>query len=156
MKGIKNLNDKVLRFVGVLARSISSSGDIKYREFNMQKGQHMFLTRICENPEINFVDLSNLLKVDKTTATKAVRKLIEIGYVDKKQDGYDKRGYKLTATKRGHEIYDLLINEENRQIEICFKGFSEEEKQAVTKLLERMSVNIEEYWIEAKNKIFKE
>lgn len=156
MKGIKNLDDKVLRFVGVLARSISSSGDIKYREFNMQKGQHMFLTRICENPEINFVDLSNLLKVDKTTATKAVRKLIEIGYVDKKQDGYDKRGYKLTATKRGHEIYDLLINEENRQIEICFKGFSEEEKQAVTKLIKRMSVNIEEYWIEAKNKIFKE
>jgi len=147
---IKKLNDRVLRFVGVISRSISSSGDIKYREFNMQKGQHMFLTRICENPEISFVELSNLLKVDKTTATKAVKKLIEIGYVDKKQDGYDKRGYKLTASKRGYEIYDLLIEEENRQIEICFKDFNKEEKEAVTKLLERMSENIEEYWIEAK------
>lgn len=150
MKGIKNLDDKVLRFVGILARSISSSGDIKYREFNIQKGQHMFLTRICENSEINFVDLSNMLKVDKTTTTKAVNKLVEIGYVNKQQDDNDKRGYKLTATKKGLEIYDLLIEEENRQIQICFKSFSEEEKQVVTKLLKRMSENIEEYWIEAK------
>lgn len=150
MKGIKNLDDKVLRFVGILARSISSSGDIKYREFNIQKGQHMFLTRICENSEINFVDLSNMLKVDKTTTTKAVNKLVEIGYVNKQQDDNDKRGYKLTATKKGLEIYNLLIEEENRQIQICFKSFSEEEKQAVTKLLKRMSENIEEYWVEAK------
>lgn len=156
MKFIKRLENRVLRFVGVLSRSISSRGDIKYKEFNMQKGQHMFLTRICENPEINFIDLSNLLKVDKTTATKAVKKLIEIGYVNKEQDGSDKRGCKLTATKKGLEIYNLLIEEENRQIKICFKDFSEEEKQMANKLLNRMSKNIEEYWIEAKNKVLKE
>lgn len=150
MKRIKELEDKVLRFIGVLARTIGSRGEIKYREFNMQKGQYLFLTRICENPEINFIDLSNMLKVDKTTTTKAVKKLVEIGYVNKVQDGTDKRGYKLTATKRGLEIYKFLIEEENRQINICFKDFSEEEKAMATRLLKKMSENIEEYWLEVK------
>ena len=34
----------------------------------------MFLTRVCENPGINFVDLSNMIKVDKTKTTKVVKK----------------------------------------------------------------------------------
>ena len=110
----------------------------------------MFLTRICENPGINFVDLSNMLKVDKTTTTKAVKKLIEIGYLNKEQDESDKREYNLTPTKKTLEIYEFLIEEENKQIEICFKGFSEEEKQMANKLIKRMSENIEEYWLDEK------
>lgn len=152
MQIIKKLECKILRFVGALSRSISSRGDIKYKQFDIQKGQHMFLTRICEKPGINFVDLSNLLKVDKTTTTKAVKKLIEIGYLNKEQDESDKREYKLTPTKKALEIYEFLIEEENKQIEICFKDFSEEEKQMATKLIKRMSENIEEYWFDIKNK----
>lgn len=56
---------KVLRFVGALYRSINSKADSKYKQFNLQKGQYMFITRVCENPGINFMDLSNMLKVDK-------------------------------------------------------------------------------------------
>lgn len=111
----------------------------------------MFLTRICENPGINFVDLSNMLKVDKTTTTKAVKKLVEIGYLYKEQDENDKREYKLTPTKKALEIYEFLIEEENKQIKMCFKGFSEEEKQIANKLIKRMSDNMEEYWLDMKN-----
>lgn len=32
-----------------------------------------------------------MLKVDKTTTTKAVQKLIELGYINKEQDESDKR-----------------------------------------------------------------
>lgn len=150
MKIIKVLENRVLRFVGILARTISSRADIKYREFNLQKGQYLFLTRICENPKINFIDLSNMLKVDKTTTTKAVKKLVEVGYVKKEQDKADKREYKLTATKKGLEIYNLLIEEESKQVETCFKDFTDEEKQMVTRLLKKMGDNMEDYWFESK------
>ena len=149
---MKELECKVLRFVGSLSRSINSKADIKYKQFNLQKGQYMFLTRVCENPGINFVNLSNILKVDKTTTTKAVKKLIDIGYLDKQQDTRDKREYKLTPTKKALEIYEFIIEEESKQLKICFKDFSEEEKQMATKLIKRMSENIEEYWLDIKNK----
>lgn len=143
---------KVLRFVGALYRAINSKADSKYKQFNLQKGQYMFITRVCENPGINFMDLSNMLKVDKTTTTKAVKKLIDIGYLDKQQDENDKREYKLTPTKKALEVYEFIIHEESKQSEISFRGFTEEEKQMATTLIKRMSENIEEYWLDIKNK----
>lgn len=108
------------------------------------------MTRICENPGINLVELSNMLKVDKATTTKAIQKLIKAGYVDKKQDKFDKRGYNLTPTNKSLEVYELIIEEENRSIEICFDNFTDEEKQVVTKLLEKMSKNVENEWFKVK------
>lgn len=148
---MRELEFKVLRFVGTLSRAINSKADYKYKKFDLQKGQYMFITRVCENPGINFVNLSNMLKVDQATTTKAVRKLIDIGYLNKEQDENDKRGYKLTPTTKALEVYEFIIEEESKQLEISFKGFSEEEKQMATRLIERMSENIEDYWIDGRS-----
>ncbi len=93
-----------------------------------------------------------MLKVDKTTTTKAVKKLIEIGYINKEQDENYRRGYKLTPTEKALEIYEKIMEEESKQLEISFQGFSEEEKKLATELVERMSKNIEDYWLEVKSK----
>lgn len=143
---MKELDCRVLRFMGTIYRATNSKADYKYKQFDLQKGQYMFLTRICENPGINFVDLSNMLKVDKTTTTKAVHKLIDIGYLNKEQDEKDKREYRLNPTKKGLEVYTFILEEEKKQLKISFKGFSEEEKKVATELIKRMSENIEEYW----------
>ena len=141
---MKELDYKILRYVGSLSREINSISDIKYKEFNLQKGQYLFITRICENPGINLIDLSNLLKVDKTTTTKAIKKLIEIGYINKEQDKNYRRGYKLTPTEKALKIYDKIMEEEFKQLGISFQGFSEEEKKLATDLIEKMSKNIED------------
>lgn len=116
----------------------------------MQKGQFIFLTRVCENKGINFRELSRILAVDKSTTTKAVKKLIEAGYLNKEQDEKDKREYKLYPTEKGLEVYELIIDEENRNIEICMKGLSEKEREIVGNLLEKMSENAAMEWVKIK------
>jgi len=150
---MKKLKYKVLRYTGTLSRAINSKADVVYKQFNLQKGQYMFLTRVCENPGINFINLSNMLKVDKTTTTKAVKKLIDIGYLEKQNDEIDKRKFKLMPTEKALKIYEFIIAEEKKQLEISFRDFTEEEKEMATSLIKRMSENIEEYWLDAKNKI---
>jgi DNA-binding MarR family transcriptional regulator len=98
------------------------------------------------------MELSSVLKVDKTTTTKAVKKLIDASYVYKELDKQDKRGYNIMPTNKALKIYDLIIEEENRNIEVCFKGFSEEEKEIAIALIEKMSKNIEEDWVKIKNR----
>lgn len=149
---MEKLDYKVLRYIGTLSRAINSTADTKYKEFNLKKGQYLFITRICENPGINFIDLSNMLKVDKTTTTKAVKKLIEIGYINKEQDTNYRKGYKLTPTEKALEIYKKIMKEEAKQLEISFQGFSEEQKKLATDLVKKMSENIEDYWLEVKSK----
>ncbi len=134
----------------MLARCINSISDIKFKELNLQKGQFIFLTRVCENPGINQIDLSNLLKVDKTTTTKVIQKLIETDYISKKRDDIDKRMWRLYPEKKGLEIYTFVIQEENRNIEICFDNFTEEEKQLAYQLVKKMRKNIENDWKEIK------
>lgn len=149
---MEKLTNDILREIGSLSRAIHSISDIKYKQLKLQKGQFTFLTRICENPGINFIDLSNMLKVDKTTTTKAVQKLIKIGYVDKVQDETDKRGYNLFPTQKSIEVYDLIIKEENRNIEVCLDKFTESEKMVINQLVKRMSKNIETDWKNKKSK----
>jgi DNA-binding MarR family transcriptional regulator len=130
----------------MLSRCIHSISDIKFKELNLQKGQFIFLTRVCENPGINQIDLSNLLKVDKTTTTKVIQKLIEVGYISKKRDDVDKRMCRLYPEEKSLDIYTLIIQEENRNIEICFNNFTEEEKELAYQLVKKMGENIENEW----------
>ena len=135
----------------MLARCIQSISDIKYREINLQRGQFTFLTRICECPGTNLIELSNILKVDKATTTKVVQKLMKENYVLRERNDADKRGWHLFPSIKAQEIYQYIIEEENRNIEVCFTGFSIEEKDNVYQLLKRMRENIEQDWKKLKN-----
>jgi DNA-binding MarR family transcriptional regulator len=148
---ITELKNKILREVGALSRTINTLNDNKYKKFNIQKGQYIFLTRICENPGINLIQLTSILKVDKTTTTKATQKLIKEDYITKKINTYDKRISMLYPTEKALEIYNVIINEENRSIDICFKDFSENEKILAYQLVKKMQENIESGWYDLKH-----
>ena len=148
---MEDLKSNILREIGALSRCINSLNDVKFKEISLQKGQFTFLTRICENEGINLIDLSNLLKVDKTTTTKAIQKLIEAGYILKKRDDVDKRIWRLYPQDRAKEIYNFIIEEENRSIDTCLNCFTLEEKELVNKLIAKMRENIESHWKDIKN-----
>lgn len=147
---MKQLDNKILREIGTLSRSIHSICDIKFKKLKLQKGQYIYLTRICENPGINFIDLTMLLKIDKTSTTKAIQKLETEGYIERKTDINDKRVIRLYPTEKGLESYAYIIDEENKNIAICLKDFSEDEKNIVTQLIIKMSKNIESEWKSSK------
>lgn len=132
--------------MGTLARCVQSISDIKFRELNLQRGQFIFLTRICEYPGINFMELSNMLKVDKATTTKAVQKLMTEEYIVRKRDLNDKRMWHLFPSAKAEEVYNYIIQEENRRIVSCLADFSDEEKKMAEHLIKRMGQNIEQDW----------
>ena len=148
---MKNLDNHLLRDIGTLSRAIHYMSDVENKKYGLQKGQFIFLTRICENPNINFIELSNMLKVDKTTTTKAVNKLIDLNYVKKETDKQDRRAYNLIATEEGKKLYDEIIKQENKQIEICLKGFSDDEKELVLNFVNRISTNVGLEWMKVKS-----
>ncbi|MCM1989466.1 MarR family winged helix-turn-helix transcriptional regulator [Oceanirhabdus seepicola] len=136
----------ILREIGMVARCVNSISDIEFREISLEKGQYLFLVRICENPGINQERLSNMLKVDKTTTAKAVKKLILKGYIIKEQSEKDKRSFKLYPNEKAKEIYEFLRKEEDYTTKNALKDFSDEEKEIAYKLLNKMRLNIEKDW----------
>jgi len=136
----------ILREIGMIARCVNSISDIEFREIGLEKGQYQFLVRICENPGINQERLSNMLKVDKTTTAKAVKKLILKDYILKEQSKKDKRAFKLYPNEKAKEVYKFLRKEEDYTTENALKDFSVKEKELAYKLLNRMRLNIEKDW----------
>lgn len=136
----------ILREIGKIARCLQTISDVEFREIGLEKGQYLFLVRICENPGINQETLSNLLNVDRTTTAKAVKKLVEKDYVIKKHNESDKRAFELYPSQKARQIHSVLKNEEQLSTENSLKGFNEEEIELLLDLLERMRRNIEKDW----------
>lgn len=137
--------------MGALARTIHAVVEIKFKELGLQKGQFLYLIRIHEHPGINLMQLSTMLKVDKTTTTKAVQKLMDKEFITKEKDPNDKRSYNIYPTSKSVDIYNEIIAEENRNIDICFRGFDGIQKESVYELVRKMRKNIESDWYEIKN-----
>lgn len=144
------LEDVVLREIGALTRTIHAIIEIKFKTLNLQKGQSIYLTRICENPGLSMKELSQLLMVDKTTTSKVVHKLITEELVSKTQDAHDKRAYNLFPTEKAKQAYGVIIEEENRLTAQCYSGFNSNEQKAVLALIQKMRQNIEDDWFELK------
>ena len=59
----------------MIARALDSISNIEFKEYELTKGQYLYLVRICENPGIIMEKLIDLIKVDRATAARAIKKL---------------------------------------------------------------------------------
>ena len=82
---------EILREIGMIARALDSISNIEFKEYDLTKGQYLYLVRICENPGIIQEKVAELIKVDRTTAARAVKKLEVNGFIEKKEDAYNKK-----------------------------------------------------------------
>jgi DNA-binding MarR family transcriptional regulator len=82
---------EILREIGMIARALDSISNIEFKEFDLTKGQYLYLVRICENPGIIQEKLAEMIKVDRTTAARAIKKLEIQGLIEKKNDEENKK-----------------------------------------------------------------
>ena len=139
------LHSYILSYIGKIARITAYVSDIRFKQYHLQKGQHIFVVRVCEHPGLNLAELTQMLNVDKSTTTKAIQKLETAGYITKQHPPDNKKSISLFPTQKALDVYDKIIGEENVRIDYCFQGFTEEEKQQALNYLERMAQNVEDY-----------
>lgn len=137
---------QILREVGMITRCFESISNIEFKELNLSKGQYIYLVRICENPGIIQERVAEMLKVDRTTASRSIKKLVSDGFVKKQSDDHNKKILKLYPTEKGENIYLFLRKEEEYSCEIALNKFSQKEKEIILKLLQKIRKNIEPDW----------
>ena len=141
---------EVLREIGMIARCLSTISDIEFKDINLAKSQYLYLVRVYENPGIIQEKLAFLLKVDRTTTSKAIKKLIEMGYIEKTKSEENKKEFKLFCTKKTEGIYSFLKKEEEYTSSMSLKELSQKDKNHLLSMLSLMRKNIEEEWLELK------
>ncbi|MDD9148826.1 MarR family winged helix-turn-helix transcriptional regulator [Sporolactobacillus sp. CQH2019] len=137
---------EILREIGMIARALDSISNIEFKEYDLTKGQYLYLVRICENPGIIQEKLAGMIKVDRTTAAHAVKKLELNDFIEKKDDKHNKKIKKLFATEKGQKIYPFIKRENDYSNLVALAGFSEKEAEAISNLLQRVRKNVEKDW----------
>ena len=99
---------EILRDIGMIARALDSISNIEFKEVDLARGQYLYLVRICENPGIIQEKLAEMIKVDRTTTARAIKKLESNGMIERLEDKENKKIKKLYPTKKGAEIYPFI------------------------------------------------
>ncbi|WDF02280.1 MULTISPECIES: MarR family winged helix-turn-helix transcriptional regulator [Shouchella] len=141
---------EILREIGTIARALDSISNIEFKEIDLTKGQYLYLIRIYEHPGSIQEKIAEMLKVDRTTAARAITKLENQGFIYKQEDPSNRKIKKLFPTKRGKEVYQFLLRENNHSEAVALKGLSSTEVETLFNLLQTVRKNIDVDWNEVK------
>ena len=137
---------EILREIGMIARALDSISNIEFKELDLTKGQYLYLVRICENPGIIQEQLLELIKVDRSTATRALQKLELNDFIEKKNDPDNKKIKRLFPTEKGKEAFPFIKRENDYSNRVALEGFTKQEAKLAASLLQRIRKNVEKDW----------
>ena len=136
----------ILREVGMIDRALDSIANIEFKKVDLARGQYLYLVRIYEHPGIISEQLSNLIKVDRTTIARAVKKLEINGLIERRHDPDNKKIKHLYVTEKGKQVYPFIIRENEHSNSVALDGFTVAEAQQFHDFLVRARQNIDGDW----------
>ncbi|HIW72184.1 MAG TPA: MarR family transcriptional regulator [Candidatus Levilactobacillus faecigallinarum] len=138
--------DHVLREIGMIARALDSISNVEFQQYDLTKGQYLYLVRICEHPGIIQEQLSRLVMVDRTTVIRAVQRLVDHQFVEKRPDTENKKIRRLYPTEKARLIYQRIVAEEAYSDRTALTGMTPAEIQQLNTLLYKARLNVTADW----------
>ena len=135
------MNESLGKWVSIIHRYGRSFIDKEFVEFDIKGGYLQFIHALYRHDGLSQDELSEALSMDKTTTARAIKELVELGYVTKEHDSQDKRFYRLSLTTKGKDVVPKLERTLKRWTEVLGTGFTESESQLALDLLKKMAEN---------------
>ncbi|RRG11091.1 MAG: MarR family transcriptional regulator [Lactobacillus sp.] len=139
-------DENVLRSIGVIARALDSIANIEFKQFDLTRGQYLYLVRVCEHPGIIQERLIEMIKVDRTSASRVIQKLEKNGFIMRQADAVNKKIKHIFPTDKGQRIYPQIKRENDYSTTVALQGLSSAQIKTVTQLLTKMSANVSADW----------
>jgi DNA-binding MarR family transcriptional regulator len=131
-------NTELFRLMGSLSRQSTTDINQKVTQYGLDNNLFLYLMRIVENEGISQVDLVNKVRVDKTTLSRALKKLENKGFIIKTTNPANKKFNQLFSTDEAKDIYKTLYSLEQDYIARALAKLDAAEKIALGKLLTKI------------------
>lgn len=117
----------LFRQMGIISRQAMMNMNHEASQYNLDNNLFLILIRIVEHEGLNQSQLSHMVKIDKTTLSRSLRKLEEKGFITKKVNSKNKKFKELFPTTKALPIYDQLIGFETIYIQSVMKNLTSSE-----------------------------
>ncbi|MDU4860552.1 MAG: MarR family transcriptional regulator [Terrisporobacter othiniensis] len=138
----KNNCDNIGKYISQIYRKGRIFISKGLEEHNIGQGQFMYLLELYIEDGRNQEELAEVLKIDKGTTARAIKKLEENGFVRRQKDENDKRSNRVYLTEEGKGVKNDIFFILNQWDEKMSEQLNKEERELMIKLLKRVCSNI--------------
>ncbi|MFD1485204.1 MarR family winged helix-turn-helix transcriptional regulator [Lacticaseibacillus baoqingensis] len=95
--------------INKLKKRLDSANEVLLKQYGLSKLHLLYLMALLEHNEgMTLKELSDFLGFDKANTSRAISKLIDKKYVQKRSQGELEFKYKVELTSQGHEVASLI------------------------------------------------
>lgn len=131
----------VNRYKSEINKDFRKYAESVLKEYGFTVANLKYLFIIERNQGINLNEIATELNIDKAMVTRGIKKLVDLGYVNKNQDENDTRAYKLTLSDNGNQILNSLRGIFKEWFDKVTHDFSDEERTIYIKLMKKVYEN---------------
>jgi DNA-binding MarR family transcriptional regulator len=129
---------KVYRLLGSIARTSITAMNQYAKPFELDNNLFLYLTRIVEHEGLTQSELVQYVRIDKTTASRALKKLEAQGFIKKVCNPENKKFNQLFSTEKGQTAYNQLYHLENDYVRQALSALSPTDQLVLQQLLEKI------------------
>ncbi len=115
---------------------------LPFRKLGISPGEFSLLTIVQANPEIRQTDLIRIYRLDKSTMSVAVNRLVERGLISRKKLPKDRRFHGLTLTRAGRQLLTTATGVVEEQEKRMASALSSDEWEIAISALRRIAVHL--------------
>ncbi|MBR1911566.1 MAG: winged helix-turn-helix transcriptional regulator [Treponema sp.] len=105
-------------------------------------GHILFL--LSKSKTMSMSDIATSINRNKSTTTVLIRKLKEEGLIKEESSKEDARSKIISLTAKGRKYNELTSGISQDLLSVCYKNFSEKQKDTLLELLAKLNENIED------------
>jgi DNA-binding MarR family transcriptional regulator len=136
------MNETIGKLTAAINRNLQIILNHKLKDISIRSGQHDFFYVISLYEGITQKELSEWLYISKSTTAKAVKNLMDHGYVRKEKDTEDNRYDRLYLTEKGKKISAQMQETFKEVVDITTRNLSPLEVKQTKELLKRILNNV--------------
>jgi DNA-binding MarR family transcriptional regulator len=128
--------------LAALSRGMKARVDAALSQHGVRVGQEFVLRELWREDGLAPGELAKRIGVETPTVTRAVQRMEVAGLARREPDPEDARLVRVRLTERGRELEGVVPEVMRRVWDEALRGFSEEEKAQLWRLMERMRANV--------------
>jgi DNA-binding MarR family transcriptional regulator len=136
------MNETIGKLTAAINRNLQIILNHKLKDISIRSGQHDFFYVISLYEGITQKELSEWLYISKSTTAKAIKNLMDHGFVRKKKDTEDNRYDRLYLTEKGKQISAQMQETFKEVVDITTRNLSPLEIKQTKELLKRILNNV--------------
>ena len=135
--------DSFMKYIARIGRCNNCYRDRALEQTGLTGAQCPYLLRICSYPGISQDQLAKMLYVSKSNVTRKLERMEKSGLVTRVPLPSDRRVMQVFPTELGKSMLPRVGEVFGEWNEILTEGFTDEEKELLISMLERLYANAE-------------